>query len=173
MLIIRQEIKSDYEKVYSLVTDAFCNAKGLVKGDEYERVKELKNSSNFVPELSLVAEKDGCLVAYNILTKFDRYSINKNIKALLLGPTCVKFEYRNQGIGRKIINKGLETAKSLGYEVVFLFGSEYYYKKLGFRQTLSCNIESLNKNIRQEDAMLKELVPNVLKDVKGTVFFEF
>ena len=39
MLIIRQEIKSDYEKVYSLVTDAFCNAKGLVKGDECERVK--------------------------------------------------------------------------------------------------------------------------------------
>lgn len=173
MLNIRQEVKSDYKKVYDLVKDTFCFAKGLVKGDECERVKELKNSSNFVPELSFVAEEYGCLVAYNILTKFNGHSTNKNIKALLLGPVCVKLEYRNKGIGKEIINKSLETAKSLGYEVVFLFGEENYYKKLGFKQTLSYNIEPLNENIRQEDVLLKELVPNVLKDIKGTVFFEF
>lgn len=173
MLNIRQEIKSDYKKVYDLVKDTFCFAKGLIKGDECKRINELKNSSNFIPELSFVAEEEDCLVAYNILTKFNRYSINKDIKALLLGPICVKLEYRNKGIGKEIINKSLEAAKNLGYEVVFLFGDENYYKKLGFKQTFSYNIKSLNKNIRQEEAMLKELVPNVLKDVKGTVSFEF
>ena len=173
MVNIRQEIKSDYKKVYDLVKDAFCLANGLIKGDECERLNELKNSSNFIPELSFVAEEEGCLVAYNILTKFNNCSINKNIKALLLGPVCVKLEYRNKGIGKEIINKSLETARSLGYEVVFLFGNENYYKKLGFKQTLFYNIESLNKNIRQEDALLKELVPNVLKNIRGSVSFEF
>jgi len=175
MLIIRQEIKSDYEKVYELVRDAFCHTKEkeLIKGDECERVKELKNSLNFIPELSFVAEKNGVLVAYNILTKFNNCSINKNIKSLLLGPICVKLEYRNKGIGKEIINKSLETAKSLGYEAVFLFGNENYYKKLGFNQTFSYNIKSLNKNIQPENVMVKELVPNVLKDIKGTVSFEF
>mgnify|MGYP003430706937 CR=1 FL=1 len=173
MLNIRQEVEGDEKEVYELVKDAFCFTKGLVKGDEYKRVNELKNSSDFIPELSFVAEEDGCLVAYNILTKFNRYSINKNIKALLLGPICVKLEYRNKGIGKKLINKSLETAKKLGYEAVFLFGNETYYKKLGFKQTLFYNIESLNKSIQPENAMVKELVSNVLKDIKGTVSFEF
>ena len=171
-MIIRQETKKDFDEIYNLVKEAFKTAR-VSKGDEQDFINQLRASDNYIPELALVVEEQSILVAYNILTKFNINiddNSKKQIKALLLGPVCVKLEYRNEKIGEQIINKSLEIAKNMGYEAVFLFGDPNYYYRLGFRQTMDYNIKCLNK-ISPKNAMVKELVPNILKDVKGTIVF--
>ena len=170
-MIIRKERKEEYEAIYNLVKEAFKTAR-VSKGDEQDHINQLRLSSNYIPELALVVEEQGTLVAYNILTKFNVNieNNNKKIKALVLGPICVKLEYRNEKIGEQLINKSLEIAKDMGYEAVFLFGDPNYYYRLGFRQTMDYNIKCLNK-ISPKNVMVKELVPNILKDVKGTISF--
>lgn len=170
-MIIRQETKNDYIEIYNLVKEAFKTAR-VSKGDEQDYINQLRLSSSYIPELALVVEDQCKLVAYNILTKFNVNieNSNKKIKSLLLGPICVKLEYRNEKIGEKLINKSLEIAKNMGYEAVFLFGDPNYYYRVGFRQTMDYNIKCLN-DISPKNAMAKELVSNVLQNVKGTISF--
>ena len=63
MIEISKEEKSDYEEVYNLVKTAFEKAKES-DGNEQDLVVNLRNSDNFVPELSLVAKKDDKIVAW-------------------------------------------------------------------------------------------------------------
>lgn len=161
-MIIRQETQKDYQEIYELVKEAFSTAKDS-RGDEQDHINRLRKSINFIPELALVVEEQKKLIAYNILTKtdFDVWNCQKKIKSLLLGPICVKLEYRNQKIGEKLINKSLDIAKDMGYEVVFLFGNPNYYYRLGFKQINDYDIKPLN-NILPKNSMVKELIPNIL-----------
>ena len=56
-LEIRQENKSDYKEVYNVVKTAFETAEHS-DGNEKDLVNLLRNSNNFIPELSLVAVKN-------------------------------------------------------------------------------------------------------------------
>jgi predicted N-acetyltransferase YhbS len=57
--------------------------------------------------------------------------------SLLLGPLAVEPRLRGQGIGIALMQEGIETAKTLGYEAVILVGDEPYYAKLGFARLSS------------------------------------
>jgi predicted N-acetyltransferase YhbS len=52
--------------------------------------------------------------------------------SLLLGPLAVEPKLRGQGIGIALMQRGIEEAKTLGYEAVVLVGDEPYYAKVGF-----------------------------------------
>ena len=52
--------------------------------------------------------------------------------SLLLGPLAVEPKLRGQGIGIALMQRGIEEAKTLGYEAVILVGDEPYYAKVGF-----------------------------------------
>ena len=65
---IRQETPADYDAVYRLVKEAFATADHS-DGDEQDLVVRLRKSEAFIPELSLVAEADGVLAGYILLTK--------------------------------------------------------------------------------------------------------
>ncbi len=54
--------------------------------------------------------------------------------ALMLGPLAVEPAFRSRGIGRQLIERGLEEAGALGYRLVLLVGDEPYYGRLGFRR---------------------------------------
>lgn len=68
MIEISKEEKSDYEEVYNLVKTAFEKAEES-DGNEQDLVVALRKSSNFIPELSLVAKKDDKIVGYILFTK--------------------------------------------------------------------------------------------------------
>lgn len=57
MLKIRQETKKDYEEVYNVVKVAFETAEHS-DGKEQDLVVALRNSNNFIPQLSLVATQN-------------------------------------------------------------------------------------------------------------------
>lgn len=127
VMLIRKEEKKDYEAVYSLVKQAFDSAEHA-DGNEQDLVRELRKGKAFIPELSLVAEKDGILVGHILFTK----AMVGTRVVLALAPLSVLPEYQRQGIGTALIKEGHRIAKELGYEYCVVLGSERYYPKAGY-----------------------------------------
>lgn len=127
MLEIRQENKKDYAEVYNVIKKAFMSAEHC-DGNEQDLVVNLRESNNFIPELSLVAIDDNKIVGYILFTKI---RIGK-YEELALAPLAVLPEYQKQGIGKKLIEEGHKKAKKIGYQYSIVLGSERYYPKLGY-----------------------------------------
>jgi putative acetyltransferase len=168
-MIIRQETKEDFKEIYKLVKSAFETAR-VSNGKEQDYVNELRASSKYIPELALVVEEQKRLIGHIMLTKFSIKNSNKNLKPLLLGPICVMLGYRNEKIGENLINKSLEIAKKIGYNCVFLVGDPNYYYRMGFRQAIEYGIKCEDK-IESKYVLATELIPETLKDIKGTISF--
>jgi putative acetyltransferase len=166
---IRQETKEDFKEIYKLVKSAFETAR-VSNGKEHDFVNELRASSKYIPELALVVEEQKRLIGHIMLTKFNVKTSNKNLKPLLLGPVCVMLGYRNEKIGENLINKSLEIAKKIGYNCVFLVGDPNYYYRMGFRQAIEYGIKCEDK-IESKYVLATELIPETLKDIKGTISF--
>ena len=162
MIEIRKEQKSDYEEVYNLVKTAFEKAKES-DGNEQDLVVDLRNSDNFVPELSLVAKKDDKIVGYILFTKIQ---IGK-YEELALAPLAVLPEYQRQGIGSKLIKEGHKIAKEMGYHYVVVLGSDKYYPKFGYEKASKYGIKP-PFDVPDENFMAIKL-NDLRKEIIGTV----
>lgn len=162
MIEISKEEKSDYEEVYNLVKTAFEKAKES-DGNEQDLVVNLRNSDNFVPELSLVAKKDDKIVGYILFTKIQ---IGK-YEELALAPLAVLPEYQRQDIGSKLIKEGHKIAKEMGYHYVVVLGSDKYYPKFGYEKASKYGIKP-PFNVPDENFMVIKL-NDLRKGIKGTV----
>lgn len=126
-MIIRQEQKSDSEKVYQVVQKAFEKAERC-DGNEQDLVAALRKSAAYVPELSLVAEENGEVIAHILFTKI---RIGDQTE-LALAPLSVLPEYQHQGIGKALMARGHQIAAEMGYGFSVVLGSEEYYPKAGY-----------------------------------------
>ena len=127
MLEIRKEKREDYEEIYEVVKQAFEMAEHS-DGNEQDLVVLLRDSNNFIPELSLVAIKVNRVVGYILFTKIKIGEYEE----LALAPLGILPEYQKQGIGKKLIEEGHKIAKELGYHYSVVLGSEHYYPKMGY-----------------------------------------
>ncbi len=167
---IRQEIKEDYNTIYELIKTAFETAK-VSAGTEQDFAVMLRNSNGFIPELALVAEVDNSLVGHIMLTKTYIACSDSKYETLLLGPISVKLEYRNHGVGAKLITHSLKLARKFGYESVVLVGNPNYYNKFGFKTSTNFGIKNSNK-IPDEFVLACELIPDALEKINGEIYFE-
>lgn len=88
-MIIRQENKNDFEKIYQLVKTAFETAE-VKDGDEQDFVNELRSSNHYIPELAFVAELDGEIIGYIMMTQtYVEHETEKIIIDLDLFHRCV------------------------------------------------------------------------------------
>lgn len=134
-MIIRKAEEKDYNTIYFLVKQAFESAEHS-DGNEQDLVNALRKSEAYIPELSLVVEKDGKIVAHIMFTK----AWVGNHIVLVLAPLSVLPEYQRQGIGTALIEEGHKIAKELGYEYSVVLGSEKYYPKTGYVQAETLGI---------------------------------
>lgn len=161
MIEIYKEQPQDYKEVYEVVKKAFESAMHA-DGTEQDLVVSLRKSENFIPELSLVA-KDGEKIVGHIM--FTKLMIGDEV-CLALAPLAVLPEYQKQKVGTKLIEKGHEIAKSLGYKVSVVLGSDLYYPKFGYVKASSMNIYFPGE-VPDEYFMAVKLVDNV--NVSGIV----
>ncbi len=124
---IRQEKYDDHGAVYKVVKEAFATAE-YSDGNEQELVEALRNSTSFIPELSLVAVEDGKIVGHILFTR----AFVNSIEVLALAPLSVLPEYQNRGIGSSLIKQGHITACRLGYRYSVVLGHSKYYPKAGY-----------------------------------------
>ncbi|MCI8669322.1 MAG: N-acetyltransferase [Lachnospiraceae bacterium] len=126
-MVIRQEEQCDYEAVYRLVKEAFATAEHS-DGNEQELVTALRNSSSFIPELSLVAFEDGIAVGHILFTKV----YIGECEELALAPLSVIPAYQRKGIGQALMKEGHDIARKMGYDYSIVLGHPQYYPKAGY-----------------------------------------
>ncbi|MCD8265394.1 MAG: N-acetyltransferase [Tannerellaceae bacterium] len=154
--------------IYNLIQRSFLSAP-VKDGDEQDFAEQLRKSSNYIPELAFVAIVDGKLAGHIMLTHTTvKEPDGRTFQALLLAPLSVLLEYRNHGVGVKLIETACREAWKLGYKAVFLCGDPAYYHRFGFRQTSGFDIHPAG-NIPEQYVLVRELEEGALQDVSGIV----
>ncbi len=95
--------------------------------DEARLIEALRSAGDVMFEL--VAEAEG-VVAGHIL--FSRLWADRTELIAALAPLAVRPEHQNRGLGSKLVEAGLETAKDFGAHAVLVLGHPRYYPKFGF-----------------------------------------
>ncbi len=135
---IRQEESQDYEVVQSLVKSAFETAEHT-DNNEHNLVKKLRSSECFIKELALIYEEKSEILGHIVFTK----AKIGEIEALALAPLSVLPKAQRKGIGIALIKEGHKIAKSLGYDIIVVLGSEKYYPRVGYKPASLFGIRAL------------------------------
>lgn len=164
MIHIRPEQDKDYEKITKVNIEAF----GQV--NEAELVETLRMSEDFIPELSLVAIRDGEVVGHILFSPVEIETPDGYVPVLTLAPMAVLPAFQNQVIGSKLVKRGLEECKRLGYKIVVVIGHPNYYPRFGF---VSASEKGLKASLKdpKEAFMVIELELGALEGVRGIVRF--
>ena len=164
---IRQAKNTDFNAIHELVTVAFQTAE-MPPDDEQSFVLRLRAGDTYLPELELVATSNNEIIGHIMFAKLNVRTDDGEYTGLLLAPLAVKLEYRNQGIGGRLVYAGFEAAAELGYTSVFLAGNPKYYGRFGFKEIGELGIE--NKTTIPDQFVLGcEIAEGSLKDVKGYI----
>jgi len=166
-LKIRQEEEKDYKKVAEIIENAF-KTEHFSDHQEQFLVERLRNSKDFVPELSMVAELNGEVVGQILLSKIKITNSATSFDSLALAPVSVAPDYQQQGIGGALIRSAHKKAKELGFKSILLLGHDTYYPRFGYELTSKYNI-SLPFDIPQKYCMILSLIEGGLDGVHGMV----
>lgn len=162
MIVIRPEQKEDSEAIHEVNRLAFGQE------DESLLVRRIRNSSLFIPELSLVASRKGQIVGHILFSMISIEGQHGNKPVLSLAPMAVAPEFQNQGIGSKLVREGLKRCRNLGHEIVIVVGHPNYYPRFGFAPARQKGLEAPFP-VPDEAFMVLELAPKALAGIKGTV----
>lgn len=128
MIQLRPEQPEDYEKIRELLKVCFDNEGTDETNNEWNLVEKIRNTDSYHRNLSLVAIVDEKIVGY---VMFSDAWIGER-KTAALAPLAVLPEFQRQGIGRFLVDSGLEFVRRQGYLSALVLGGEYY-QRFGFR----------------------------------------
>jgi len=160
-ILIRKEEEKDYKNIYEV------NRLAFEQENESKLVEKIRVGSNFIPDLSLVADIDNRIVGHILFSKIKIIG-NSIYETLALAPVDVLPEFQKQGIGSNLINKGMGKARELGFDSIIVLGHEDYYPKFGFKRASKWNIKCCFE-VPDEVFMAIELIDGALKGKEGTI----
>ena len=122
MTEVRIEQPEDADGIRRLLESAF--------GGEAEArlVAALRPTHAWLPEFSVVAEENGRLVAFALLSRV----MVGGEEALALGPVAVTPERQRQGLGTSVVRDALRRATEARERLVLVLGEPAYYRRFGF-----------------------------------------
>ena len=133
---IRKETSRDYDQI-SLVNDMAFNHK-----QEGELILNLRKRTEFLPELSLVAEFNDKIVGHILFFPITILSESDKIQTLSLAPMSIMPGFQNKGLGGDLIMAGLKVADEMGFTSVVVLGHPRYYPKFGFKKASKWKIKA-------------------------------
>lgn len=172
MKIIRTETEKDYKITENLTREAFWNLYQPGCTEHYV-LHKYRKSPQYIPDLSLVMELEGKIIAHIIYSKAEVICDNGNIIPIVVfGPVSVQPEHQGKGYGEELINYSMNKARNMGFGAIAITGAPAYYQRFGFVSGSSINIyyEKMPRNEEAPFFMLKELIPDYLAGVVGTYF---
>lgn len=165
---IRKSAETDRVAIEAIHTTAF----GEEKGPEIAAlVNGLFNDKTATPLLSLVAVEKDRLVGHILYTKAVLKGADAPLSIRLLAPLAVLPEVQAQGVGRELIQEGLDQLRRAGVDLVFVLGHPDYYPRCGFRPAGVLGFEAPYP-IPDEHAdawMVQALKEGIIGHVKGQV----
>jgi len=129
-LRIEVEEAQDRAAVRAVVLAAFVTHQSVA-----DLVDLIRESPEFVPELSLVAKDAGEVVGHLMLSHADLVDEGGiRHQVVTLSPLSVVPSRQREGIGGSLVRAGLRAADLLAEPLVILEGSPRYYPRFGFRR---------------------------------------
>ena len=132
-LAIRNENENDYRTVEEMVRETFWNL--YVPGcNEHFVLHNLRNSSDFIPELDFVAEIEGQIVGQIVYSRGRlKYTHGAEKEVVSFGPVSVLPAFQKQGIGSSLITHTINIAREMRFPAICIYGDPRYYSRFGFR----------------------------------------
>lgn len=129
--IIREERVSDYKETEHMVMRAFWNIHGS-GCTEHLLVRIIRNSKDYIPEISRIVTLDDKVVGAIYYTKAKVVDGNKVHDVITFGPLAIEPILQNTGIGSLLMDETFKLAKEKGYSGICIFGEPEYYPRKGF-----------------------------------------
>ncbi|MDJ0898060.1 MAG: N-acetyltransferase [Xenococcus sp. MO_188.B8] len=164
-MLIREATDSDLNDMLSVERLAFG------RDEEAELVRALLNDPSAKPILSLLAFKGDLAVGHILFTTAHLTNNQKTTAIALLAPLAVVPDAQKQGIGGKLIARGLQLLSRSGIDLVFVLGHPEYYPRHGFKPAGCLGLEAPYPIAHENsDAwMVQALRPGVIGSVYGKV----
>jgi putative acetyltransferase len=133
LLIIRPETIADYSAIAALHYETFL-ATNPENGFVVEplMVDLLRHNETFDPELSLVAELDGRIVAHTLFSPFSFTVLGQTLPGVMVAPVAVHPVHQGLKIGAQLMAEGHGRAAEKGYDLALLCGHSDYYPRFGY-----------------------------------------
>ncbi|MGK7877313.1 MAG: GNAT family N-acetyltransferase [Xenococcaceae cyanobacterium] len=164
-MYIREATDSDLNDVLFIERVAFGHDK------EAELVRDLLDDPSAKPILSLLAFKDDRAVGHILFTTARLTKTKTTASSAILAPLAIVPDAQKQGIGGKLIERGLQLLSKSGVDLVFVLGHPEYYPRYGFKPAGYLGFEAPYP-IPDEHAdawMVLALSPGVIGSVCGKV----
>ncbi len=166
-ITIRAEKIKDFKKIDEILRSAF----GDFGIHVIEEVHLIRKSRNYIPELALVAEINGEIVGYCMLSHVQLKDNQTFHQVMTLSPLAVLQKFQRQGIGAKLIQTSIEKSNQLDEPLIVLEGSPEYYPRFGFKYAKIYNVNiDLPHWAPKEAAMIYPLI-NYESDIKGQLIY--
>ncbi len=162
---IREATASDLDNVISVQRDAFG------RDDVVNLTRDLLSDASAVPVVSLLAFDEDRAVGHILFTAACLAGKPNGISTAILAPLAVVSDAQKQGIGGKLIERGLQILSESAVDLVFVLGHPEYYPRHGFEPAGCLGFEAPYP-IPEKDAgawMVQALRPGVIGSVRGEV----
>ena len=139
-MIVRQERAEDERELAALIDAAFGDT------ETSEFTANIRASQGYVPELTFVAEDDGELVGFTMLS----YVTAGEREVLILTPMAVRPDRQRAGVGKQVVRAAIAAAEARGEPVVLVEGVPSYYPQFGFRSASELGFERPDPRIPEQ-----------------------
>lgn len=166
-LDIESERWADRDAIRAVVRAAFDHQHSVA-----DLVDLIRESLEFVPELSLVARQAGEVVGHVMFSHaqlVDERSITHRV--LTLSPLAVAPPWQGRGIGSALVSAGLAAAETLGEQLVTVEGSPRYYPRFGFRDCRTLGVQINLPSWAPPDAGMVYVLPAYDVAVRGRLVY--
>ncbi|WJW76243.1 N-acetyltransferase [Thiohalobacter sp. IOR34] len=154
-VIVRAETPGDVKAIDVVNLSAF-------EGEAEARlVDAVRNSPDFIRDLSLVAEINGRIVGHLLLSKVILENENGSQEILALGPMSVVPSQSHRGIGSALIQAAIGRARDMRYSAIVVAGQPEYYQRFDFKPASDWGIVS-NLPLPEDALTAMELKPGAL-----------
>ncbi|MBP3420858.1 MAG: N-acetyltransferase [Lachnospiraceae bacterium] len=132
-LIIRPETPADYKETEHMTMRSFWN-KYFPACSEHFLIRIIRESEDYIPEISRVAELDGKIVGAVYYTK--AWIVDGDVKHEIatFGPLAVEPTLEGNDIGGALMRETIKLAKEAGIAGIVLMGEPNYYPRFGFER---------------------------------------
>ena len=136
-MIVRQERPDDERELAALIDAAFGDTEASLFA------ARIRASRGYVPELTFVADDDGELVGFTMLS----YVVAGERDVLILTPMAVRPDRQRTGVGKQVVRAAIAAADARGEPVVLVEGVPSYYPQFGFGSARKLGFESPDPRI--------------------------
>jgi putative acetyltransferase len=162
---IRPERAEDHAAIASVVAAAFASQV------EADLVDAIRASPDYVPDLALVADRDGEIIGH-VMVSFTTLDDGPSRHRIFhLSPLAVAPSHQRRGVGSDLVEAVLERAKKHGADFVVLEGDPRYYGRLGFEPSVRYGISITLPDWAPPEAAQIRLLSNRAPTVKGHVVY--